>query len=74
MYDGRDFSELSMTSKEQWSEEELVHFHECFQQILPYLNQEGVVIYREILEEIKSRPSFHPNETNWTLHSDFQTE
>ncbi|RSL31619.1 hypothetical protein D7Z54_19425 [Salibacterium salarium] len=71
MYNGRDFSELSMTSKQQWSEQELAHFHECFQQILPYLNEEGGVIYREILEEIKARPSFQPNETDWNLRTEF---
>ncbi|MGY4690540.1 hypothetical protein [Salibacterium sp. K-3] len=51
----RDFSELSMTPKTEWSREELLHFHESFQQLLPYLTAEGGVIYKEILKELASR-------------------
>ncbi|MFZ4453399.1 hypothetical protein [Salibacterium aidingense] len=53
----RDFSELSMMSKSDWSNEELVRFHESFQQLLPYLTAEGGVIYKEILKEIEARSS-----------------
>lgn len=65
MYRGRDFSELVMTSKRDWTDKELAHFHESFQQILPYLNSEGGMIYREILEEIGNRQTFHNKEASW---------
>lgn len=74
MYVGRDFSELVMTSKKNWTDKELAHFHESFQQIMPYLNSEGGMIYREIMEEIKNRHSFYLNEASWergsTIHPD----
>jgi hypothetical protein len=55
MYRGRDMTELTMLSKNEWKEEELAYFHHSFQQIMPYLNVEGQTIYKEIVKEIESR-------------------
>ncbi|KOP70910.1 hypothetical protein ACFFHH_03030 [Cytobacillus solani] len=55
MYDGRDMTELSMMAKTDWKNDELAFFHHSFQQIVPYLNAEGQVIQKEIVEEIQNR-------------------
>ncbi|MED3550558.1 hypothetical protein ACTHO0_17380 [Cytobacillus praedii] len=55
MYNGRDMTELSMMAKTDWKNDELAFFHHSFQQIVPYLNTEGQVIQREIVEEIQNR-------------------
>lgn len=55
MYVGRDLSQLGMMSKDQWKDTELAYFHHAFQQILPYLNEEGQSKYREIISEIEDR-------------------
>ncbi|PFW55364.1 hypothetical protein COL13_19870 [Bacillus cereus] len=55
MYTGRDMTELTVLSKNEWREDELFHFHHSFQQIMPYLNVEGQTIYKEIVKEIESR-------------------
>ncbi len=48
MYIGRDMTELTMISKNEWKEDELAYFHHSLQQVLPYLNVEGQSIYKEI--------------------------
>lgn len=48
-------TELSMMAKTDWKNDELAFFHHSFQQIVPYLNTEGQVIQREIVEEIQNR-------------------
>lgn len=55
MYNGRDMTELSMISKTDWKDDELAFFHHSLQQITPYLNSEGKMIQKEIIEEIESR-------------------
>ncbi|WP_431800411.1 cytosolic protein [Halobacillus andaensis] len=55
MYAGRDMSELSMESKQNWADTELGYFHYALSQTAPYLNQEGVTLLREINNEIKLR-------------------
>ncbi|MCM3762259.1 cytosolic protein [Alkalihalobacillus oceani] len=55
MYDGRDMTELSTIKKQSWTDDELAFFHHSFQQIAPYVNAEGLTMYREIIEEIESR-------------------
>ncbi|MEK5299762.1 hypothetical protein NSQ69_02570 [Bacillus sp. FSL R10-2201] len=55
MYTGRDMTELTMISKNEWKEDELAYFHHSFQQIMPYLNVEGRTIYKEVVKEIESR-------------------
>lgn len=55
MYNGRDMTELSMMAKTDWKNDELAFFHHSFQQIVPYLNAEGQVIQKEIVEEIQNR-------------------
>ncbi len=55
MYEGRDMTELSMMSIKDWKDSELVHFHHSLQQMAPYLNSEGQMIHREIIEEIENR-------------------
>ncbi|OIJ21222.1 cytosolic protein [Anaerobacillus alkalidiazotrophicus] len=57
MYVGRDMTELSMMSKKEWTDKELAYFHRSLQQVVPYLNAEGVTIHREIVKEIMSRGS-----------------
>ncbi|MFD1020601.1 cytosolic protein [Thalassobacillus hwangdonensis] len=66
MYVGRDMSELSMMSKNDWQDKELSYFHFALSQIAPYLNQEGTVILREINEEIEQRGGLVRNEATWT--------
>ena len=58
MYTGRDMTELSMMSIEQWTEDELAYFHHGLQQMTPYLNSEGVTIHHEIIKEIEARHDF----------------
>jgi hypothetical protein len=55
MYVGRDMTELSMIPKSKWEKSELAFFHHSLQQMVPYLNSEGVSIHREIIEEIENR-------------------
>lgn len=59
MYAGRDFSELTMISKKDWNDTELAYFHHSLGQIMPYLNQEGQTIYKEVLYEIETRGGLH---------------
>ncbi|GAE31140.1 hypothetical protein [Halalkalibacter hemicellulosilyticus] len=65
MYVGRDMTELSMLSIEQWTDKELAYFHHSMQQVTPYLNIEGVTIHREIIEEIEQRGGLKHDAT-WT--------
>ncbi|MFD1040067.1 hypothetical protein ACFQ3N_16970 [Virgibacillus byunsanensis] len=51
----RDFTELSMTSKTEWNNEELHYFQHALSQLLPYVNSEGLTILQEINEEMKNR-------------------
>lgn len=55
MYEGRDMTELSMMTKADWKDSELTYFHHSFQQMVPYLNAEGLTIHREVIEEIQNR-------------------
>jgi hypothetical protein len=65
MYVGRDMTELSMMSIDQWTDKELAYFHHGLQQMTPYLNVEGVTIHREIIQEIEARGGLH-HEVTWT--------
>lgn len=66
MYVGRDMSELSMMSFTDWRDSELAHFQHSFQQIMPYLNQQGQSIYKEILKEIETRGGLQQVEATYT--------
>jgi hypothetical protein len=66
MYVGRDMTELSMLPKKEWENSELSYFHHSLQQMVPYLNQEGQAIHREIVEEIENRGGLHRNEADYT--------
>ncbi|PGN53460.1 hypothetical protein CN961_26625 [Bacillus thuringiensis] len=66
MYIGRDMTELTMLSKNEWKEDELAYFHHSLQQILPYLNAEGQSIYKEIVIEIESRGGLQEGDASWT--------
>ncbi|PEX31771.1 hypothetical protein CN455_29880 [Bacillus cereus] len=66
MYIGRDMTELTMVSKNEWKEDELAYFHHSLQQILPYLNAEGQSIYKEIVIEIESRGGLQEGDASWT--------
>ncbi|MCY8112389.1 hypothetical protein MOC36_06715 [Bacillus spizizenii] len=66
MYVGRDMSELNMVSKEDWKNSELAYFHHAFQQIMPYLNEEGQSKYRELTQEIEARGGMNRNEADYS--------
>ena len=66
MYVGRDMTELSMLPKSKWIQDELAYFHHSLQQMVPYLNQEGQTIHREIIEEIENRGGLHRQEADYT--------
>ncbi|ARV44985.1 hypothetical protein [Bacillus inaquosorum] len=66
MYVGRDMSELNMVSKEDWKNSELAYFHHAFQQIMPYLNEEGQSKYRELTQEIEARGGMKRNEADYS--------
>lgn len=55
MFNGRDMTELTMKSMNDWNVDELKFYHHAFQQIAPYLNSEGVTIHRDIIREIEKR-------------------
>ncbi|WP_455920293.1 hypothetical protein [Priestia megaterium] len=38
-------TKLAMISKKAWKDNELTYFHHSFQQITPYLNEEGREIH-----------------------------
>jgi hypothetical protein len=66
MYVGRDMTELSMMSKNDWKDSELAFFHHSLQQMVPYLNVEGQAIHREIVQEIERRGGLQRNEADYT--------
>ncbi|WP_404458216.1 hypothetical protein [Oceanobacillus kapialis] len=51
----RDFTELTMMSKEKWNDEELFYFQHALSQLLQYVNPEGLSILHEINREMHSR-------------------
>lgn len=66
MYVGRDMTDLSMISKSDWKDSELSFFHHSLQQMVPYLNTEGQVIHKEIVEEIMRRGGLSRGEADYT--------
>jgi hypothetical protein len=66
MYVGRDMTELSTIAKSKWEDTELAFFHHSLQQMVPYLNQEGQTIHREIIEEIENRGGLGRQEADYT--------
>ncbi|RFU69401.1 hypothetical protein [Bacillus sp. V59.32b] len=70
MYVGRDMTELSMVAKSEWEESELAYFHHSLQQMVPYLNQEGQTIHREIVKEIENRGGLNRHEADYTHGSE----
>ncbi|MDQ0220856.1 hypothetical protein ELQ35_21115 [Peribacillus cavernae] len=66
MYVGRDMTELSIISKSEWKNSELAFFHHSLQQMVPYLNQEGQTIHREIVEEIETRGGLDRQSADYT--------
>lgn len=66
MYVGRNMSELNMVSKKDWKNSELAYFHHAFQQIMPYLNEEGQSKYRELTQEIEARGGMKRNEADYS--------
>ncbi|MGG1573286.1 cytosolic protein [Fictibacillus sp. NRS-1165] len=65
MYVGRDMTKLDMIAKNEWKDSELAYFHQSFQQIAPYLNEEGTTIHREIIQEIEARGGLSRDEASW---------
>ncbi|MDA1478318.1 hypothetical protein PJ311_08385 [Bacillus sp. CLL-7-23] len=72
MYVGRDISELDHTPKHEWKNTELLFFHHAFQQLMPFLNQEGHAEYREVIEEIEARGGLHRQEADYTHGTQIQ--
>ncbi|GAA0341589.1 hypothetical protein GCM10008967_34950 [Bacillus carboniphilus] len=70
MYVGRDMTELGMVPKNEWQDSELAFFHHSLQQMVPYLNSEGVTIHKEIVKEIERRGGLHRNEATYTSGTD----
>ncbi|MBU9711727.1 cytosolic protein [Evansella tamaricis] len=66
MYVGRDMTELEMVPKNKWTEKELAYFHRNLQQVVPYLNAEGVTIHNEIVKEIMNRGGLTHREADYT--------
>lgn len=66
MYVGRDMTELSMMEKSDWENSELAYFHHSLQQMVPYLNQEGQSIHKEIVQEIERRGGLKRQEADYT--------
>ncbi|SFC85053.1 hypothetical protein ACN6MY_06170 [Peribacillus sp. B-H-3] len=66
MYVGRDMTELSLLPKSDWEKSELAYFHHSLQQMVPYLNQEGQSIHKEIVEEIEKRGGLQRSEADYT--------
>ncbi len=65
MYRGRDMTKLAMISKKEWKDNELTYFHHSFQQITPYLNEEGREIHLQIIKEIESRGGLYSIDSNY---------
>ncbi|MCY9076425.1 hypothetical protein MOE51_18850, partial [Bacillus inaquosorum] len=42
------------------------YFHHAFQQIMPYLNEEGQSKYRELTQEIEARGGMKRNEADYS--------
>lgn len=70
MYVGRDMTELSMLPRSEWKDSELAFFHHSLQQMVPYLNQEGQTIHREIVKEIENRGGLDRHEADYTHGSE----
>ncbi|KAA6447827.1 hypothetical protein VSK91_21230 [Bacillus swezeyi] len=70
MYVGRDMSELDQTPKHEWKETELLFFHHAFQQMMPFLNEEGHAEYLEVVKEIQERGGLHRHEADYTHGTD----
>ena len=66
MYVGRDMTELSMMEKSDWENSELAYFHHSLQQMVPYLNEEGPSIHKEIVQEIERRGGLKRQEADYT--------
>ncbi|WP_407406217.1 hypothetical protein [Peribacillus sp.] len=66
MYVGRDMTELSMMEKSDWENSELAYFHHSLQQMVPYLNEEGQSIHKEIVQEIERRGGLKRQEADYT--------
>lgn len=70
MYVGRDMTELSMMPRSEWKDSELAFFHHSLQQMVPYLNQEGQTIHREIVKEIENRGGLDRDKADYTHGSE----
>ncbi|MDF0725923.1 hypothetical protein PY093_04245 [Cytobacillus sp. S13-E01] len=66
MYVGRDMTELTMMSKTDWKDSELMFYHHSLQQVVPYLNAEGQSLHREIIEEIEARGGLNQHDADYT--------
>jgi hypothetical protein len=55
MYFGRDMEELSGIPIENWEIDELTYHHYILSQMSPLMNEQGVSLHHQVVEEITKR-------------------
>lgn len=61
MYFGRDLEELSSIPIADWEIDELSYHHYMLSQMAPLMNEQGVSLHHQVIEEITKRGnSKHP--------------
>lgn len=65
MYIGRDLSELTMVPLAQWELNELLHYHDLFSQLAPYLSAEGASLHVKVIRELESRGPVGGDSGGW---------
>lgn len=55
MYNGRNMDELSMVPLAEWDLEELSYHHFIMAQMAPLMNQQGISLHHQLIEEIERR-------------------
>ncbi len=59
MYFGRDLDELSTIPIEQWEIDELSYHHYMLSQLSPLINQQGISLHHQVIDEIMQRDKNH---------------
>jgi hypothetical protein len=60
MYSGRHLDHLSTLPLKSWSMEELSFHHYIMSQLSPLLNQQGVSLHHQVINEIERRRETSP--------------
>jgi hypothetical protein len=55
MYFGRDLEELSAIPIENWEIDELSYHHYMLSQMSPLMNEQGVSLHHQVVDEIMKR-------------------